>query len=252
VTRPPAKGLYLLRLGTATVDVPTFLPMEPERGPSYASPVAAYLIVGEQRILVDTGLSDAHLDDPGARIQLPAMRVGMRSSDRLVRQLARIGACVDDIDAVICTHFDFDHCGENRLFPGRPMYVQQTHLAYATSRPDRCDPRDWDHDLDYIPVDGDTELSSSVTLLETSGHAPGHQSVLVRTRSATVILAADAAFTYRMFREERVAGCADEEGVRASIRKLKRIARSCEAEVIVGHDADAWASRYEVLPRRYR
>ena len=42
-------------------------------------------------------------------------------------------------------------------------------------------------------VDGDTELLPGVTLIETSGHAPGHQSVLVRLpKTGAVLLVIDA------------------------------------------------------------
>ena len=42
-------------------------------------------------------------------------------------------------------------------------------------------------------VDGDTELLPGITLIETSGHVPGHQSVLVRlSKTGAVLLTVDA------------------------------------------------------------
>ena len=42
---------------------------------------------------------------------------------------------------------------------------------------------DFDHPaLRYRLIEGDTELVPGLTLLETSGHTPGHQSVLVHLR----------------------------------------------------------------------
>jgi N-acyl homoserine lactone hydrolase len=49
-------------------------------------------------------------------------------------------------------------------------------------------------------VDGDTELLPGLTLLETSGHTPGHQSVLVRLpQTGPVLLAIDAVVMERFF-----------------------------------------------------
>src|SRR5512135_801914 len=64
---------------------------------------------------------------------------------------------------------------------------------------------DFDHPaLRYRLIEGDTELRPGLTLLETSGHAPGHQSVLVRLpQTGPVLLTIDAVMIQRLFTPDR-------------------------------------------------
>src|SRR5260370_9297977 len=82
----------------------------------------------------------------------------------------------------------------------------------------------WDHPaLRYPLIDGDTELSPGITLFETSGHAPGHQSVLVQLpQTGPVLLAIDAVMIQRTFAVDRKAWPNDdnEQQLRASTKKL--------------------------------
>ena len=103
----------------------------------------------------------------------------------------------------------------------------------------------WDHPaLRYQLIDGDTELLPGLTVLETSGHAPGHQSVLVRLpRTGLVLLAIDAIVLQRLFTPERRAWPTDddEEQLRASTRKLLDLVEHEQvALVIFGHDGRQW------------
>jgi len=113
------------------------------------------------------------------------------------------------------------------------------HPRYAVAR------AHWDHPaLRYRLIDGDTELVPGVTLLETSGHAPGHQSVLVRlSETGPILLAADAVVLERLFTPDRRAWPLDddEEELRASTRKLLDVVqRERVALVVFGHDAEQW------------
>lgn len=247
--------LYVIPLGTVEVDVAKFMPFEPERGERYAGPVAAFLIQLDDgtNVLVDTGLSPDHIGDPEARIPKPDVVVTMTPADDIRHQLSLIGLGPEDIDLVVVTHLDFDHCGGNRFFPDATFVIQREQLDYARSHPERCFPADWDHpELHYRVVDGDLELLPGIELLTTPGHAPGHQSLVVRgLRSGTVILSSDAAHTHVEFEEERVEGTPDPETILASIRKLKAIRDAENATLLLNHDADAWASSYRLLPDFY-
>lgn len=249
--------LYVVPLGTVEVDVAKFMPWEPERGPRYAGPVAAFLIQLDDgtNVLVDTGLSPEHIEDPEARIPQPDVVVRMTPEDDIRHQLSLIGVAPSDVDCVVVTHFDFDHCGGNRFFPGATFVVQREQYEYAKATPMRCFPRDWDlPELDYRLVEGDHDLLPGIELVTTPGHAPGHQSVIVRglPNTGTVILTSDAAHTHLEFEEERVDGTPDPDTILASIRKLKAI-RAAEggATVLLCHDADAWSSTYRLLPAFY-
>jgi N-acyl homoserine lactone hydrolase len=93
-------------------------------------------------------------------------------------------------------------------------------------------------------LDGDTELLPGLELIETSGHVPGHQSVLVRLpKTGAVLLTIDAV----PFRDSFTADEQDDENnpdaevIRASTLKLlDLVAREHIEMVIFGHDMEQW------------
>ncbi len=94
-------------------------------------------------------------------------------------------------------------------------------------------------------MEGDTVLLPGVELIETSGHVPGHQSVLVRLPdTGSVLLAIDAVPMEAMSDSESrimLPNDEDEAETRASTRKLAEIARREGVTLIVyGHDAEQW------------
>ena len=202
--------------------------------------VVCYLIQMSdgRNILVDSGIP-ADYQPEGAPPHSHETNVVMR--------LADLGLRPDDVDLLICTHFDVDHAGYHDAFPGAELVVQRRHYDVAREGRQRYAgaQKHWDHPaLRYRLVEGDTELAPGVTLLETSGHAPGHQSVLVRLpRTGSVLLAADAVVLARLFTADRRAWPLDddEEQLRASTRKLLDVVeREHVALVVFGHDAEQW------------
>jgi N-acyl homoserine lactone hydrolase len=103
----------------------------------------------------------------------------------------------------------------------------------------------WDHpSLQYKLVDGDTELLPGLSLVATSGHAPGHQSVLVHLpQTGPVLLAVDAVAQKQLFTPDRTAWQLDdnEEQLRASTQKLLDLVdHENVALVVFGHDGEQW------------
>ena len=103
-------------------------------------------------------------------------------------------------------------------------------------------------------MDGDTTLLPGLELIETSGHVPGHQSVLVRLpKTGPVLLASDAVANQGSFKPDRQAGPLDLDGEKAiaSTRKLLDLAqREQVALVIFGHDGQQWET-LKKLPDYY-
>ncbi len=140
-----------------------------------------------------------------------------------------------------------DHAGYHEAFPQAEFIVQRQHYELARNGHPRFAPAraHWDHPaLRYRQVDGDTELLPGLTLIETSGHAPGHQLVLVRLpQTGPVLLAIDAVRMQRLFTPDRAAwpGDDNEEQLRASTRKLLDVVeREQVTLVIFGHDGEQW------------
>ena len=215
-----------------------------DRGLAVGTPCPGYLIRMDDgtNVLVDTGLP---LLEPGADPPFWASWLGER--DNVISRLAELGLAPRDIALLVCTHFDFDHAGRHDAFPEAELIVQRRHYAVAREHPRFAATRPlWDRpDRRWRFVEGDTTLFPGVELIESSGHVPGHQSVLVRLpETGPVLLAIDAiAHASHLDPETRPIQGADmdEAGVRAATRKLVGIARREAATLIVhGHDPEQW------------
>ena len=225
--------LYLLHLGT----------MQPGD-----VPVPGYLIqtADGTNILVDTGWPRSFVDNPQ---NPPGLSVEIRPEDTVVARLAEIGLQPTDINYVVCTHLDDDHSGNHELFTNAEFVIQRQHYNLAKNGHPRfaANLASWDHPaLHYRLIDGDLELIPGVELLETSGHVPGHQSLLVRlSQTGNVLLAADAVMDSSMANAETralfITDMDDEPAIRASTRKVSDTARREDAALVIyGHDARQW------------
>lgn len=224
--------LYLLQLSTTSVPL--------GEGRTLEMVLGCYLVKTRdgRHILIDTGLA------PDTK---PSAAPPARDESNVIRQLESLGLQPANIDTVICTHFDVDHAGFHDSFPNTEFVVQRTHYEAARSGHPRCaDARPhWDHpSLCYRLIDGDTELLPGISLLETSGHIKGHQSVLVRLpHTGPVLLAIDAVMMQRLFTPDRKAwpNDEDEDQLRTSTRKLLQIAESEGVSIVIfGHDGEQW------------
>jgi N-acyl homoserine lactone hydrolase len=202
-------------------------------------PIPAYVIeTAEERILVDTGLHPAAVDDPARHYGRP---------DALGLFQLELGESVSEqvdlatITKVVLTHLHFDHAGGLALLPHSvPIVVQR---------------REWDagHDAAavaknfYLPVDyeaasrqitlidGDHDLlgDGSIELLLTPGHTPGHQSVRVGER---LVLGGDVTHYASGLDDHRFPLIGDDFAAQASSANRLRALRDAGAVVLPGHD----------------
>jgi N-acyl homoserine lactone hydrolase len=208
--------------------------------PEYQIPIVCYLVqTGDGRnILIDSGLPAV----------IPEEESDFVNGQDVIVQLAAIGLRPDDIDTVISTHYDIDHAGRHAAFTRAHYVVQRLHHLDAASNPRFAPLRsEWDQPLERILlVDGDTELLPGLELIETSGHVPGHQSVLLRLpQTGAVLLTVDAVpFAASFTRDEQDDGSnPDAAATRAStIKLLDLVEREQIGLVIFGHDQAQWAS----------
>src|SRR5664279_832978 len=223
LTTATPQRLYLLQLAATSV---------PVVNGKMEMVLVCYLIQMSDgtNILIDSGLPAGYA---------PPNMPSAENETNVIDQLAALGLQPDEIDILICTHFDIDHAGYHDAFTKAELVVQRSHYELARSGHPRFAPAraHWDHPaLRYRLVDGDTELLPGVTLLETSGHAFGHQSVLVRLpRTGAVLLAIDAVVMQRLFRADRTAWQMDdnEEQLRASTRKLLDVVEREQVGLVV-------------------
>src|SRR5690242_13583497 len=96
--------LYAMRVGTIRglgAPVPTFL-----------------LEAGGVVALVDTGADDRPAPDGG-----PRLPVVVAPDEPVTAQLTQLGFRPADVDLVLCTHLDPDHCGYHDAFPDAEFVV---------------------------------------------------------------------------------------------------------------------------------
>ncbi len=208
------------------------------------TPIPGYLIQTSNgpNILIDTGapLDGSFTPDGGYRLHVFSV----------VDELAALGLTPRDIQYLVCTHFDPDHAGGHDLFQWSELIVQRTHYDFARATQD---PRftltrsHWDHpSLRYRLVEGDGELLPGIELIETSGHVPGHQAVLVRLpHTGPVLLAIDAAAWAAELnpatRLENNGADLNPARARESAQKLfELVKREAVTLTVFGHDEQLW------------
>ena len=176
----------VIPLHLADVTYPASHPLAGQDGP-----VLAFAIRHREGIiLVDTGIGEGNewVDE------------NYRPRRRDVRD-ALSGAKLDPdaVRAVVNSHLHFDHCGQNRAFPGVPIHVQQAELDLALREGHTV--VEWVDfpNAHYEAVEGDREIVEGVSVLATPGHTPGHQSVTVRVGDGLVLIVGQAAQDARSF-----------------------------------------------------
>ncbi|HEU0114553.1 MAG TPA: N-acyl homoserine lactonase family protein [Thermomicrobiales bacterium] len=233
--------LYLLPLGQLGRADPTTGAIRFNQVPGYLIRSAAGRL-----ILIDTGNPAALVGAADARPWFPALQNATTAEDDVVRRLAELAITPAQIDVLVSTHFDFDHCGRHDVFAalGTMSLVQQAHLAAACAQPQRYDPTLWDRPgLRYEAIDGDRELEPGLRLLATPGHAVGHQSVFVETDAGPVVLAIDAIPNAQaLTTDPATADAADVATFARSRDRLAALAAETGAYLLFGHDAAQWAT----------
>ena len=216
--------------------------------PKYQIPIVCYLVqMGDgKNILIDTGLPTVP----------PEEGSDFENGQDVIQQLASIGLTPNDVDTVISTHYDLDHAGRHAAFTKAQYVVQRVHHLDANNNPRFAALRpQWDQPIERIRlVDGDTELLPGLELIETSGHVPGHQSVLVRLPKAEfILLPIDAVSFGKDFNrnEQDYGSNPDANAIRVStIKLLELVEQKHIGLVIFGHDNEQW-KQLKKMPEFY-
>ncbi|MCM4084299.1 N-acyl homoserine lactonase family protein [Paractinoplanes hotanensis] len=221
-------------------------------------PVLAYLLRLDdgRNVMVDTGMSRLHVNDPLVTWRGTALAdvltPSMAPDDDLEHQLRLLDLGPDDIDFVVNTHLHFDHAGNNDLFTRATFLVQREHYAAALGNP-AFPNRYWNlPGLRFELLDGDGPIFPGVEVVATPGHAPGHQSVVVRLpESGTFIICGDALHSQAGIDQGSWTAQADPVAARASGRRLVELAEAESAILLFAHDTQQAAGLVR-SPHGYR
>jgi N-acyl homoserine lactone hydrolase len=172
----------------------------------------------------------------------------MTAEQRLPVQLGRYGLGPLDIDCVFLGHGHFDHAGGLADFPHAEIRIHADELAAARAGGEAYFPGELDGAHRWRLLHGDEQVCPGVVALCSPGHTAGHMSLFVERDGGAAILAGDAADLQENLDDEIAPGlCWNDRAdlAVASIRRLKREARSLGAALLPNHDMGWWRS----LPR---
>lgn len=243
--------LYAMCCGRLEFDRTVFFPDEAP-GKRWAIEVPGFLIRHARGTVVfDTGVDCLAHQDPlgrlGKRIATTfTLRAG--PTDNIVDQLATVGLRPDDVTHVINSHFHFDHCGCNTLFPRAKFIVQRAEMEMARAAKSPYNPAYWDHPFDYQLVDGEHDVFDDATLvlIPTPGHTAGHQSLRVRPAPGVdFLLTADACYSQTHLDREIVPNPAATWNGPLMVETFAQIRAMRDrhgCRLIFGHDPEQWAT----------
>ncbi len=149
-------------------------------GAPRAEPCLGYLVVHPGGVLIiDSGMGS----HPDVDAHYRPRRVPLADA------LTAAGVGLADVRQVVNCHLHFDHCGGNPELRGRPIFTQRVELEAARALdytlPDLIDTPGTTYEI----LDGPGEVLDGIYVMPTPGHTPGHQSVVVRRRDGTVVVA---------------------------------------------------------------
>lgn len=154
-----------------------------------------YLIEdGERRILLDTG---------------PAGSIGQTGA--LPQALAALGLRRDQIDAVIVTHMHQDHMGGlivggQNNFPKAELYIDRRDVSHWTDPAKRSGAPDYLQPsfkmaADVVrlyprlqAIDGPRDVARGISIVDLTGHTPGHIGVRIADAGQSLIMVSDMLF----------------------------------------------------------
>lgn len=160
-----------------------------------------YIEGAEKKILVDSGIGIGHNDD--------MFQPKEKNVENLEEGLNKIGVSSKDIDILIETHLDRDHCEYLHDFKHAQIFVQKAELEVALDphpmMKTRYYPREYYEEMDWTVIEGDQKIVDGVEVLFTPGHSPGTQSVSVATPEGCAIICGMCCLDQNLFPPPNVA-----------------------------------------------
>lgn len=201
---------------------------------------------GGRRLLVDTGIRDTE------KWQQLAPHA-FEETETLEGRLAELGWTTRDVEIVVNSHLHYDHSEGNLTFPHAQFYVSQTEWAWAadpSSAQEVLYDVDWTgpevSHLNYTLISTDDyDVLPGVRVIQTPGHTPGHQSVLVKTAEGVLCVTGDAACLMESLTGPIAPGT--HVGTRAALDSIDKICRLSD-RILMNHDPELSQFQHEGFP----
>ena len=195
-----------------------------------------------RRIVVDTCLGN---DKQGRRIPTWNERQG-----RFLDDLAAAGFDRETIDTVLCTHLHVDHVGWNTMlvegqwvptFPNARYLFGRVEYEHWSTQSTRADMRTvFDDSVEPVLARGlaelvelDHEICPEVRLVPSTGHSPGHTSVLISSRGERALITGDFAHHPCQFARPEWPSTADYDPTAAEATRRRILAELAGEPVLV-------------------
>jgi N-acyl homoserine lactone hydrolase len=245
--------LYVLDGGDITLADKSLMSPGVDQGKPINLVDTCYLIVHPRGMLLwDSGLPDALASMPDG---INSGAFTMRRKATLSAQLAQLGYTPESINYVAFSHLHGDHAGNANMFARSTWLVQRVEHDAAFSAQaaqNGFDVSQYDslRNAQKTLLTGDHDVfgDGSVMILSTPGHTVGHQSLMVRLRSDTVVLSGDL-WHFRENRERRGVPSFNynKEQTLASMERMEQILRDNNARLIIQHDPQDVGALVECL-----
>jgi glyoxylase-like metal-dependent hydrolase (beta-lactamase superfamily II) len=172
------------------------------------------------------------------------------------KQLEKCGVTVQDLSAVIISHFHWDHIGILECIQGtkaaQNVYVSKKDFGYGlvethikkSDVPTTYFYRNFEiPGLTYHYVEEDMEFLPGIEFIMLEGHTPGIIGLVIHAEEQTYILPSDAIYTAKNYGPPAIVPglIYDSLGFFRSVEKLRKIEKEYHAKIIFPHDPDQLA-----------
>jgi glyoxylase-like metal-dependent hydrolase (beta-lactamase superfamily II) len=159
---------------------------------------------------------------------------------------ATIVGGTDAVDVVLCTHLHFDHVGWNTVVRDGTRVPTFANARYLFGAAEWAGFAKRDHDgiadTSIRPVidagladlvETDHRITDEVRLIPTTGHTPGHVSVLVESGTHSALITGDVVHSPIQFAHPAIAASADHDADAARSTRRSLIARFAGTDTLI-------------------
>jgi N-acyl homoserine lactone hydrolase len=202
---------------------------------------------GADWLLWDTGITDNLQPGPAAQTS----PIVWSKPKKLADQLAQIGVKPSDIKYIAVSHSHPDHIGNVDMFPTSTLLIQKAEWDFAFAGGKK--PFAADHPAKQLESDFDVFGDHTVEIVQTPGHTPGHQSLLVQLpRTGWLLLSGDAVHFKTNWENRRIpAGNTDKQATLVSMDRIASLLAARHAQLWINHDK-AQSATLNYAPQFYQ